>query len=102
MMPYREIPDVSALPASEPHSEHIAVATRKETYLEYLRLLSDQTLLQCQRTGQIFVRRDGRDWEHAAVRVWREKDNSTRAEPRPAWGDIQNPGRKKEKKGRAA
>lgn len=100
-MPYREIPNEEALPAPAQHDESIPVGSRTEQCEEYLRLLSDKTLLQCQRTAQIFVRRDGREWEHAAVRQWRTKDNGTRWEPRPAWGDMENPGRKKQK-GRAA
>lgn len=101
-MPYREIPSEEALPAPEPHDERIEIGKRVEQCLEYLRLLSDRTLLQCQRTAQIFVRRDGREWEHAAIRMWRNKDNTTKVEPRPAWGDMDNPAQRKEKKGRAA
>lgn len=91
-MPYREIPNEDALPAPEPHNEKIAIGARTETCNEYLRLLSDRMMLQDQRTAQIYVRRDGLEWDCPAIRVWRQKDNSTRWERRPAWGDAESYG----------
>src|SRR5690348_9868751 len=73
----RQIVDESALPA--PEAEGMSY--------RYVRSLIDPTAYINGATGEVFVRRDGRNWEHPGWRITRERGGRVEAESRPAWFD---------------
>lgn len=72
------IDDEHGLPAPE--------GTYKRTW-EYVRLLSDPTLLESCKTGDLYRRRDEKNWEHPGYRIERDGERVKR-DPHTAWGDY--------------